>query len=220
MLGKIKHITVGIIIGILVSGTGFADNDCAKACFTRHVKVVIDGVKQDVEVAIINGKSYLPIRELGKIMGIQVAWNSKKRHIEISRNLIRAEVKRVVDGDTFVALVNGEEIKVRLIGVDTPESVEPNHPVEPYGKQAGEFTRKHLEGKTVFLEYDVEKRDKYGRHLCYVYIDGKMFNRMLLEEGYATNVTIPPNVRYADEFKKLVEKARIQRKGLWKLQQK
>jgi micrococcal nuclease len=81
---------------------------------------------------------------------------------------------RVVDGDTII-LSNGE--KVRLIGVDTPETVRPNTPVEYYGKEASAFTKKMVEGKPVRLEYDWQQRDKYGRLLAYVYLmDGTFIN--------------------------------------------
>ena len=81
-------------------------------------------------------------------------------------------VDRVVDGDTFVAKKsNGEQIKVRLIGVDTPETVKPNTPVQPYGKEASNYSKQHLNNKDVYLEYDKEKEDRYGRTLAYVWLD-------------------------------------------------
>ena len=73
-----------------------------------------------------------------------------------------------------------------------------------------------LEGKTVGIEFDVQERDQYGRLLGYVYINGKMFNKTLLEEGYAKLATYPPNTKYVDEFTKLQTKAREQQKGFWK----
>lgn len=122
-------------------------------------------------------------------------------------------VKRVVDGDTFET-ETGE--KVRLIGVDTPESVKPNSPVEPYGKEASAFTKKMLEGKKVRLEYDVAPKDKYGRTLAYVYLeDGTFYNERLLLEGYAQVLTVPPNVKYADRLLAAQKKAREEGKGLW-----
>ncbi|CCQ94867.1 Micrococcal nuclease-like nuclease [[Clostridium] ultunense Esp] len=125
-------------------------------------------------------------------------------------------VKRVVDGDTFET-ATGE--KVRLIGVDTPESVKPDSPVEPYGKEASHFTKKKLEGKKVRLEYDVSLKDKYGRTLAYVYLpDGTFYNELLLAEGYAQVLTVPPNVKYADHFLEVERKAREAGKGLWGLE--
>jgi micrococcal nuclease len=125
-------------------------------------------------------------------------------------------VTRVVDGDTIVVAIAGEENKVRLIGIDTPESVHPDEDRNiPYGKISSEFTRDALEGQLVYLEYDVEPNDQYGRILAYVWLDGVMFNKTLLMEGHAVLATYPPNVRYVDEFTELQAQARNDGKGLW-----
>jgi len=125
-------------------------------------------------------------------------------------------VTRVVDGDTIVVAIAGEENKVRLIGIDTPESVHPDDTRNiPYGKISSEFTRNALEGQLVYLEYDVEPNDQYGRILAYVWLDGVMFNKTLLIEGHAVLATYPPNVRYVDEFTELQTQARNDGKGLW-----
>jgi micrococcal nuclease len=127
------------------------------------------------------------------------------------------KVSRVIDGDTFEIVNRGTKERVRLIGVDTPETVKPDSPAEPFGKEASDFTRKMIEGKMVRLEFDVQERDKYGRLLAYVYLeDGTMLNSRLLEEGLASIVTIPPNVRMADTFLKIQRKARQEKKGIWK----
>lgn len=126
------------------------------------------------------------------------------------------DVVRVVDGDTIVVKYNGVDEKVRLIGIDTPESV---HADESKNTEEGvlvsDYTKKMLTGKKVGLEFDVSKRDKYGRLLAYVYLDGEMYNKILLKEGYATVATYPPNVKYVDEFVKLQKEARENNKGLW-----
>lgn len=128
-------------------------------------------------------------------------------------------VDRVMDGDTIVVLMDGTEEKVRLIGVDTPESVHPDPDRNvPYGKVAAEFTRSRLLGQQVYLEYDVETRDKYGRILAYVWIGDEMFNRTLLSEGHAMLATFPPNVRYVDEFTVLQAEAREAGRGLWSVE--
>ena len=126
------------------------------------------------------------------------------------------EVKRIVDGDTIVIDYNGKQEKVRLIGVDTPESVHPDKDKNnEYGKLASKYTKSKLEGKSVALEFDVQERDKYGRLLAYVYLDGKMFNKTLLEDGYAQVATYPPNVKYVDDFLKIEKKAKEINAGLW-----
>lgn len=128
------------------------------------------------------------------------------------------DVVRVVDGDTIVVSVEGKEVKVRLIGVDTPESVhedETKNTAE--GKEASEWTTNLLTGKQVYLEYDVENEDNYGRTLAYVYLDDgiTMVNRLLLENGLAQVMTVQPNSKYADEFYDLQVVAREAGKGFW-----
>ena len=133
-----------------------------------------------------------------------------------STDLNDAVVTRVVDGDTIKVNYHGAEETVRFIGVDTPESVHPDKTKNvPYGKVATAFTKEKLENKTVGLEFDVSERDQYGRLLAYVYLDDKMFNMILLEEGHAMVATYPPNVKYVEEFTAAQEKARKGEKGLW-----
>lgn len=122
-------------------------------------------------------------------------------------------VVRVVDGDTVV--LDGNE-KVRLVGIDTPESVDPRRPVEWFGKEAAARTRALLEGRRVRLEYDAEPRDHYGRTLAYLHReDGLFVNLALVEEGYAAAYRYPPNVRHADRFREAERRAREGGKGLW-----
>jgi len=129
---------------------------------------------------------------------------------------MEATVKRVVDGDTF-ELESGE--KVRLIGVDTPETVKPNSPVEAYGKEASDYTKEMLTGQKVTLRFDVEPRDRYDRLLAYVYLqDGTFYNEKLVREGYARIMTVPPNVAYADLFLEAEREAREHNRGLWALE--
>ncbi len=144
---------------------------------------------------------------------------------------IPCKVSKVVDGDTFHCIANGEEIKVRLIGVDTPEShknqkalrdaEKTGMPVEDIikmGKKAYEFTKRLIpEGTTVYLETDVQLTDKYGRILAYVWLpDGRMLNEVLVREGYAQVYTIPPNVKYQDVLLSAQGRAREEGKGFWK----
>jgi micrococcal nuclease len=135
-------------------------------------------------------------------------------------------VTRVIDGDTL-KLENGE--RVRLIGIDTPELHESDklyrdsqrthqdiQTIKALGKRAYEFTRNLVEGKRVSLEFDVERQDKYGRLLAYVYLkDGTFVNAEIVKQGYASLMTYPPNVKYADLFLKLYREARENRRGLW-----
>ena len=128
-----------------------------------------------------------------------------------------ARVVRVVDGDTIRVVQDGREEAVRYIGVDTPETVKPGSPVECYGKAASAANRRLVEGEAVRLVGDAEDRDRYGRRLAYVYRsrDDLFVNAELVRGGYATVLTIPPNVAHADEFDSLARRARRNRRGLW-----
>jgi micrococcal nuclease len=136
-------------------------------------------------------------------------------------------VVRVYDGDT-IKVANGE--KVRLVGIDTPESGENKklfrdaarsgqdiQDIMKMGRRASAFTKGLLDGRRVRLEFDIQQRDKYGRLLAYVYRvdDGLFINAEIVRSGYAYPMTIPPNVRHADEFKALFREARKAGKGLW-----
>jgi micrococcal nuclease len=121
------------------------------------------------------------------------------------------EVVRVVDGDTVVLRGAG---KSRLIGVDTPE-VFGGH--ECFGREASAFAKRMLRpGLRVRVERDVEERDRYGRMLIYLRLpDGRSFNELLVVQGFAVPLTIPPNVRHADRFRALARRARERAAGLW-----
>jgi micrococcal nuclease len=135
-------------------------------------------------------------------------------------------VSRVIDGDTLL-LENNE--RVRLIGIDTPEMHESSKlnrdaqrsgqdiaSIKQLGRESYAFTKKIAEGKRVRLEFDVERRDRYKRILAYVYLsDGTFLNAAIIEQGYASVMTYPPNVKYADLFRKLYTDARQNRRGLW-----
>jgi len=119
---------------------------------------------------------------------------------------------RVIDGDTIVI---GETEKVRLIGIDTPEAVHPNKPVEYFGKEASAFTRKMVEGKQVRLEYDWQRKDKYGRTLAYVYLeDGTFLNLEIIKQGYGFAYTKYP-FKFLEEFRQAEKEARQNKIGLW-----
>lgn len=126
------------------------------------------------------------------------------------------EVLRVVDGDTIIVSIEGSETTVRLIGVDAPESVHPDSSRNSEsGKIASEFTAELLTGKQVYLEYDRERTDSYGRTLAYVWLDHKMVEETLLENGMATVLTIQPNTRYAARFVQIEQQAKEGDIGIW-----
>jgi len=141
----------------------------------------------------------------------------------VPEGFVKAYVAEVIDGDTIVAVLEGREEKVRLIGVDTPESTIRH---EPYGKEASSYTKSKLLGRTIYLEKDLSERDKYGRLLRYVWLEvpknkseneirNKMFNAILLLGGYAQVATYPPDVKYTDYFIKFQREALKSGKGFW-----
>lgn len=127
----------------------------------------------------------------------------------------QAEVLRVVDGDTIEVDLDGAVEDVRYIGIDTPESVKPGAPVECFGKEAAELNAELVDGRTVRLVFDAERRDRFGRLLAYVFVGGELVNAELVERGYATTLTIPPNTARADEFADLEREASRDDRGLW-----
>ncbi|MBQ7578800.1 MAG: thermonuclease family protein [Synergistaceae bacterium] len=156
--------------------------------------------------------------------------------LEIRRNTVyKAKIERVVDGDTAIVsfiFADGKKYqkqRVRFLGVDTPETVHPNKPVQFYGKEASNFTKSQLTDKIVWLQTDVGALDRYNRMLAYVWLSepskkdmdnedairAKMYNATLLLEGYAQVMTVQPNSRYSEMFVRFQREAREGKKGLW-----
>lgn len=143
---------------------------------------------------------------------------------------VTAVVTRVVDGDTVEARIDGGVEDVRLIGVDTPETVKPGAPVECFGPQASRFAQRALEGRRVRLVFGAERRDRYGRLLAYLYLAlrtlyvsphvespqrERLFNAELVRRGLARTLTIPPNDRFAPRLRRLELRAARAGRGLW-----
>lgn len=177
-----------------------------------------DGRKFLLFIVMVIGFAYLVT------MGIQrVSWQGwfeygqrflNRYSQKASENTVDfVRVKRVVDGDT-IELENGE--KVRYIGINTPESVKVNSPVECFGKEASAKNKELVEGKSVRLEKDISDKDRYGRLLRFVYLeDGSFVNDVLVRDGYARASTFPPDVAKAEEFKLAEREARENKRGLW-----
>jgi micrococcal nuclease len=128
-----------------------------------------------------------------------------------------ATVIRAVDGDTILVRgANGRNERVRYIGVDTPESVKPNSPVECFGHEASDFNKRLVQGKRVRLVADREAQDKYGRSLAFVYVGDTFVNAELLKNGYARTIEIEPNTSKAGYFAGLERVAIRTSKGLWR----
>ena len=133
----------------------------------------------------------------------------------VDGDTIEVEVTELVDGPSIGMTTVGETYDVRLIGIDTPESVKPGSPVECFAKEASAATTALLEGQQVRLVKDVEDTDRYDRLLRYVYIGDEMANARLVTNGYATAYTYPPNVRHSELFVQLEREAREGTRGLW-----
>jgi micrococcal nuclease len=130
----------------------------------------------------------------------------------------RAVVERVVDGDTVIVSQGSRELHVRLLGIDTPETVDPRRPVGCFGPQASAYTKHLLTGRTVELVYDRELHDRYGRLLAYVYLLARprlFVNARLVALGYARSYPFPPNTAHAALFAQLERRAALAGRGLW-----
>ena len=135
---------------------------------------------------------------------------------------VSARVVRVIDGDTVEVTIDGTEEDVRYIGIDTPETVKPGSPVECYGPQASAANHRLVEGRTVRLVFDRERRDAYGRLLAYVYThargnagSSRFVNAALVRDGYARTLTIAPNTAHASALRRLQARAGRAGRGLW-----
>lgn len=126
-----------------------------------------------------------------------------------------APVTRVVDGDTIEVRLGGVVEDVRLIGIDTPETVKPDTPVQCFGPRASRFAKRLLEGRRVRLVFGAERRDAYGRLLAYVYLGRRFVNPVPVRRGLARALTIPPNDRFAPLFRRLERRAALTGRGLW-----
>jgi micrococcal nuclease len=145
---------------------------------------------------------------------------SSYKNVDLEK-MLRGKITRHVDGDTVhVTLENppagfNRIEKIRMIGVDTPETVHPSKDVEYFGREASAFTKEALLGKDVFIALDWDTRDKYGRLLAYIYTaDGRCHNAALIEEGFAHAYTRFP-FQFLEEFRLLERKARESKAGLW-----
>ena len=148
-----------------------------------------------------------------------------------SQNLEHCKVSRIVDGDTIYCITNeNEEEKVRLIGVDAPESIitqkaykdsdrtgDSIETIKKMGMKSKEFVESRLQiGTGIKLEFDIQKKGKYGRTMAYVFLpDGTMLNELLVKEGYAQVSTYTPNVKYEKLFIEAQKSARENKRGLW-----
>ena len=140
---------------------------------------------------------------------------------ETKGKIFTAKIVRVVDGDTVkIKTSNGKEETVRLLLIDTPETVHPSKPVQPFGPEASKFTKELMPaGSEVEVETGIGERDKYGRLLAYFYVDGKMVNKLLLEKGLARVAYVyAPNTKYLDELEAIQKQAQKKEVGIWSIE--
>jgi micrococcal nuclease len=141
--------------------------------------------------------------------------------------LVAVELVSVTDGDTIRVMLDGKEEPVRLIGIDTPEKWKKTgsggwvKDLQPFALEASAFTGKSLQGRDIWLEYDVERRDKYDRVLAYVWAEGpdgtgkQLVNAQIVRQGLALLLTIPPNAKYVDRLKAALYAAKKDKLNLW-----
>lgn len=172
------------------------------------------GLSPEFEKQPIKSNDQVKVSPSSNILGERAATGSSQP------NSNQARVLKVVDGDTIEVEISGVIRKLRYIGVNTPETVDPRRPVQCFGKEASNENKRLLEGKIVVLEKDISETDKYSRLLRYVYLkldDGSTLfvNDYLVRQGFAQVNTYPPDVKYADRFKAAEKEARENGRGLW-----
>lgn len=204
---------------------------------------LVNGQKVPTEISgeIKNDRTFVPVRLIAELFDRNVGWDNNTKTVLINdkgqtptpvvkstNTFEEAKVLRVVDGDTIeIDRGRGKE-KVRFVLVNTPETVHPKKGAEFYGKEASNFTKSQLTGKTVYLQKDTSDTDRYGRLLRYIWIErpssdnpsneeikSKCFNAILLAGGYANLSTFPPDVKYVDLFRQIERQARDRNVGLW-----
>ena len=206
------------------SGTRYHLDGCTSLRTSQIAVTLLDAVRSGylacavcrppVLQAIPEGFSYV------ELYRVNMAGLGSSAAADTSR-MLRAEVIGHIDGDTVRVRIESPPPPlrvvetIRFIGVDTPETVAPNRPVEHFGLEASEFTRSHLFGKNVFLAFDWDLRDRYGRLLAYIYTEeGRCFNAMLIQEGYGHAYLRFP-FQFMEEFRGLEQEARRGQRGLW-----
>lgn len=189
-----------------------------------NTNIANDGISDEIKNAgiIAEEKAINNEKEVSKINNANISVNGENKENGktvqgiIPNGKVEAKVLRVVDGDTLKIQIADKDYKVRLLGVDTPESVSPKKEKNTKeGKIASEYTKKNLEGKDIVLEFDVSPYDRYGRLLAYVYVDGICYNEKLLEEGYAKVMMISPNVKNSKYYRQIEKQAKENNVGFW-----
>lgn len=199
-------IAAGMVLMLFIAvaiGTGFKQYDTSSLVDSAATAAI--SVKDKTALGVYRFLAAQPDKQI----------NSDADFIEHprqSRDSGLARVVRVIDGDT-IEIEGGE--KVRYIGIDTPETVDPRKSVQCFGLEASNKNKELIGGKMVRLEKDITDRDKYNRILRYVWVGGVFVNLELIKQGFAYSYSYPPDVKYQDQFIKAQQEAREAERGLW-----
>ena len=214
------------VVYITNTGSRYHEDGCTSLRTSRVAVTLLEAYRAEYEACQVCRPPVLAalpenaVETAGELYRVNIASLRSSAAADISR-MLRVEVSGHVDGDTVRVRIFNPPADlnlvetIRLIGVDTPETVHPNQEVGFFGKEASDFTRDNLFGKTVFLAFDWDLRDRYGRLLAYIYTeDGRCFNARLIREGYG-HAYLRFSFQFMDEFRNLEQEARREGRGLW-----
>ena len=225
---KIKNVIMIIVILISISDVSLAHGGNITGWKDKNSKNITE----------YNGKYYGYHKEDGVIHYHQVKWDEEKqkwtiilpaiyydknfnrieKNHEESSNKIEVELVGTVDGDTAKFKMNGEQITVRFLGINTKETVDPENGEEAWGKEASDFTKEKLENATkIELEFDssTDEKDKYNRYLAWIWVDDELLQNSLVESGLAENYMLKNNYKYAGILQESEENAKNNKLGIW-----
>ena len=225
---KIKNVIMIIVILISICDVSLAHGGNITGWKDKNSKNITE----------YNGKYYGYHKEDGVIHYHQVKWDEKKqkwtiilpaiyydknfnrieKNHEESSNKIEVELVGTVDGDTAKFKMNGEQITVRFLGINTKETVDPEIGEEAWGKEASDFTKEKLENATkIELEFDssTDEKDKYNRYLAWIWVDDELLQNSLVESGLAENYMLKNNYKYAGILQESEENAKNNKLGIW-----
>lgn len=213
-MDKSKLFIAGVALTVIAGGYCFI-SDLANSAKNIDIKEIVSNEQINNSLKVFSN-----FETIGKAISDSKISTDEKALSRLENIDDVGAVMRVVDGDTYIILINDTETRVRLIGVDTPESVAPDNYSKENTSEGKDITDvvkdKIREDDILYIEYDVQETDKYGRTLAYLYFpDGTMVQEWLLENGYANIATYPPNVKYAEHFKELAQTAAENKVGLW-----
>jgi endonuclease YncB( thermonuclease family) len=228
IMKKIKNVIMIIVILISICDVSLAHGGNITGWKDKNSKNITE----------YNGKYYGYHKEDGVIHYHQVKWDEEKqkwtiilpaiyydknfnrieKNHEESSNKIEVELVGTVDGDTAKFKMNGEQITVRFLGINTKETVDPEIGEEAWGKEASDFTKEKLENATkIELEFDssTDEKDKYNRYLAWIWVDDELLQNSLVESGLAENYMLKNNYKYAGILQESEENAKNNKLGIW-----